>query len=209
MSLVLGALVGYLIGSIPFAYIITRAKTGLDLRRLGSRNIGATNAFEVTGQRSIGRTVLALDILKGLLPVLACELFGVQDALPTLIPALILGHCYPVWLRFHGGRGLATIAGAFSIVNPAAVVIWGLTYIVAKKVSGNVHISAATASLVDLLLAWIVPTAMVATTTLALSGLQPYPTTLSITASLSLLIVISRHVEPILALRQTPTESET
>ena len=71
-SLLLGGIAGYLIGSIPSAYLITKWKTGIDLRKEGSKNIGARNAFEVTGNKSIGSIVLVMDLLKGLLPVLVC-----------------------------------------------------------------------------------------------------------------------------------------
>jgi glycerol-3-phosphate acyltransferase PlsY len=200
-SLLTGGVIGYFIGSIPFAYIVTRMRTGLDLRQHGSRNIGATNAFEVTGNKSIGRIVLALDLLKGLIPVLAFELFGLSPAIPVLIPALVLGHCYPLWLKFHGGRGLATIAGAVAMVNPAGVLLWCLTYLAVKKLQNSIHVAATAASLLVLVVALTATASMIQWTTLAASGLSGAPQEVSISIMIALLIVISRHIEPLLALR--------
>ena len=199
-SLLLGGIVGYFIGSIPSAYLITKWKAGLDLRHLGSRNIGTMNAFEVTGKRSIGSLVLAADLLKGLLPVLAFEIAGASDALLVLIPALVLGHCYPVWLRFHGGRGLATTAGALSLVQPAAVLVWLLIYGITKKLRDHVHFAAIIASGGVLLLLLILPMNSIEETTLAISGLKQAGAELQISIGLVILIILSRHVEPFMTL---------
>jgi len=201
-SLLTGGMIGYLIGSIPFAYIVTKMRTGMDLRQHGSRNIGATNAFEVTGDKSIGRIVLALDLLKGLVPILAFELLGFSSAIPVLIPALVLGHCYPLWLKFHGGRGLATIAGAVVVVNPAGVLLWCLAYLVVKKLQSNVHIAATSASILVLIVVLVAPISLLQWTTLTISGLRYEPGAVSISIMIALLIVISRHIEPLMALRQ-------
>src|SRR5665213_1274061 len=105
-SLLLVGIIGYFIGSIPSAFLITKWKTGIDLRNEGSRNIGAMNAYEVTGKRSIGQLVLMADVLKGLIPVLIFELIrpgnpATTNALLVLLPALVLGHCYPAVSYTH------------------------------------------------------------------------------------------------------------
>lgn len=199
-SLLFGGILGYLIGSIPSAYLITKRKAGLDLRQEGSRNIGARNAFEVTGKRSVGQLVLAADILKGLLPVLAFETAGWSQPLLVLIPALVLGHCYPVWLRFHGGRGLATTAGALALVNPTALLVWLLIYGITIKFRDHVHFASIIASGGALLLLLIVPISFLEGTTLAIAGLQHFGSDLQISIGVVILIILSRHIEPFLAM---------
>jgi len=205
-SLLLGGIVGYLIGSIPSAYIIAKWKAGLDLRQEGSRNIGARNAFEVTGKRSIGQLVLAADVLKGLLPVLVFELARpgnpatTNQALLVLIPTLVLGHCYPIWLRFHGGRGLATTAGALALVNPPAVLVWLLIYGITKRLRDHVHFASIIASVGALLLLLVIPINFIEATTLAISGLQQDGSDLRISIGVVILIILSRHIEPFLTM---------
>lgn len=210
-SLLLGGIVGYLIGSIPSAYLITKWRTGIDLRQEGSRNIGARNAFEVTGNRSIGQLVLAVDILKGLLPVLGFEFAGWPQPLLVLIPALVLGHCYPVWLRFHGGRGLATTAGALALVNPAAPLVWLLIYGITIKFRDHVHFASIIASGGALLLLLVLPIHFIEATTLAITGLQHSGSDLQISIGMVILIILSRHIEPFLAMirsrNNAPNES--
>ena len=102
----------YLAGSIPFGLLITRAVSGQDVRAVGSGNIGATNVARAAG-RSAAALTLLLDALKGLLPVLlAAHLTGPEGGLVTAACAIaaVLGHCFPVWLRFRGGKGVATAA---------------------------------------------------------------------------------------------------
>ncbi len=195
-SLILGSLVGYCCGSIPSAYLLTRWKAGLDLRREGSRNIGARNAFEVTGNRSIGRWVLAADILKALLPVLVFELLGLSQPLLVLLPALVLGHCYPVWLLFHGGRGLATSAGALLLVNPAAVIAWLVLYAIFQRIREDVHFSSVMASGGALLLLLLLPFRVIEATTFSMSGLEHEAPQLTLSIGIIVLVILSRHIEP-------------
>jgi acyl phosphate:glycerol-3-phosphate acyltransferase len=199
-SLLLGGIVGYVIGSIPSAYIITKWKAGLDLRQEGSRNIGALNAFEVTGKRSIGSLVLTADLLKGLLPVLAFELAGLSQPLLVLIPALVLGHCYPVWLRFHGGRGLATTAGALALIYPAAILLWLAIYGITKRLHDHVHFASIIASGCALLILLLLPIHFIEMTTLAMSDLEHNGPDLQISIGVVVLIILSRHIEPLLAM---------
>ncbi len=198
--LLLGGITGYFIGSIPSAYLITKWKTGMDLRREGSGNIGSRNAFEVTGSKSIGWITLVADLLKGLLPVLIFETAGLSDALAVLIPALVLGHCYPVWLKFHGGRGLATLAGALLLVDPIAISFWLLVYVIANRLSHHVHFSIIMACGAALLMILILPLNVLEQTILAISGLDHSGRQFQVSVGVALLIVLSRHVEPFLEL---------
>jgi glycerol-3-phosphate acyltransferase PlsY len=111
---------GYLLGSIPFALLLTRGR-GIDLRASGSGNIGAANVLRTSGVRAAA-LVMVLDGLKGAFAVVLAErLTGDVTISVTAGVASILGHVYPVWLRFHGGKGVATAAGVFTVLAPIAV----------------------------------------------------------------------------------------
>ena len=200
-SLLLGGTIGYFIGSIPFAYLITKWRTGKDLRREGTGNIGAANVFDVTHDKQTALFVLAADLLKGLLPVLAFEITGESQVLLVLLPALVLGHCYPIWLRFHGGRGLATSTGAVALINPAMVAVWCIMYLGARRIKDDVHFGSIVATAASMVAVLLVPLNLVERTTLAISGL-PASTVHELTFSIAvvLLIILSRHIEPFLNL---------
>ncbi len=173
---------------------------GLDVRRHGSGNVGATNAYEVSGKKSVGGTVFALDFLKGLIPVLCFAWLGWYDPMLVLLPALILGHCYPVWLGFHGGRGLATTAGAILVVNPAMLAIWCGVFLLTKKVKNQVHFAATVATLFSIGLLVLLPSELLQATTLQFSGLAQQPSDLTRSAIVTLVLILSRHIEPLLSL---------
>jgi acyl phosphate:glycerol-3-phosphate acyltransferase len=119
---VLALALGYLLGSIPFGLVLTKLAGAGDLRSIGSGNIGATNVLR-TGRKGLAAATLALDALKATLAiVLAWAWFGPPTALAAAAGA-ILGHMYPVWLKFRGGKGVATYLGALiGFAWPAAVV---------------------------------------------------------------------------------------
>jgi len=139
----------YLLGSIPFSYIIARRR-GVDVRRVGSGNVGATNLMRSVG-RGAGLAAFALDFLKGTAATLVARSVSPGGALPALAAATaVLGHMYPVWLRFRGGKGVATACGVFSVLTPAALppalTIFFVTVWVTKYVSlGSVLASVALA----------------------------------------------------------------
>jgi acyl phosphate:glycerol-3-phosphate acyltransferase len=118
----LAVALGYLLGSIPFGLVLTKLAGGGDLRSIGSGNIGATNVLR-TGRKGLAAATLALDALKATLAiVLAWVAFGPPTALAAAVGA-ILGHMYPVWLKFHGGKGVATyLGGLIGLAWPAAIV---------------------------------------------------------------------------------------
>jgi acyl phosphate:glycerol-3-phosphate acyltransferase len=114
-------LLGYLLGSIPFAFLLSR-RTGIDIRHAGSGNLGAANVLRTSGVgAAVG--VLLLDVAKGAGTVLLAHRLTGGDATPAAAGlAAVVGHVYPVWLRFRGGKGVATACGVFSVLTPAAVV---------------------------------------------------------------------------------------
>jgi glycerol-3-phosphate acyltransferase PlsY len=129
------ALTGYLIGSIPFGLVLTRAAGLGDVRNIGSGNIGATNVLR-TGRKGLAAATLLLDLGKGLAAVLLVRYLW-PDAVGLAALAVVVGHCFPVWLKFKGGKGVATNAGvAFGLAWPiglAYALVWlgvlGLTRI--------------------------------------------------------------------------------
>ena len=109
-QLILWALIGYGLGSVPFGVIVARAMGLGDLREIGSGNIGATNVLR-TGNKPAAALTLLLDGAKGAVAVLAVRAFAGEDAVQLAALAAFLGHCYPVWLKFRGGKGVATFIG--------------------------------------------------------------------------------------------------
>src|SRR5438270_12472950 len=123
MTPIIALAAAYLIGGIPFGYLIVKLTTGRDVRSLGSGNIGATNVLRTTG-RAVAIVTLLLDILKGFAAVwLADRLTGHSVIwMSTAALAVILGHAYPVFLKFHGGKAVASFIGAFLYATPLALV---------------------------------------------------------------------------------------
>ena len=114
-------LMAYAIGSIPFALLVARWWGADDLRRVGSGNLGAANVWRVSGATA-GVLVAVLDIAKGALSVTLARHITDQSAAPAAAGlAAIVGHIYPVWLRFHGGKGVATASGVFAVLSPIAL----------------------------------------------------------------------------------------
>ncbi len=143
----LGGLLSYLLGAVPFGLIAGLALKGVDIRQHGSRNIGATNALRVLG-RPVGIAVHVLDIAKGFVPAfLLARLFatGRSDALPALGvaygSAAVLGHVFPVYLGFRGGKGMATSLGAFLGVAWLPTLIGGLAWVLVRAATRYVSVA--------------------------------------------------------------------
>ncbi len=143
----------YLLGSVPFGLLLTRASGAGDLRAIGSGNIGATNVLR-TGRKGLAAATLLLDLAKGAAAVLlARALFPGTEALAAF--AAVIGHCFPVWLRFNGGKGVATTMGvALGLAWPIGVVyavVW-LGMLAATRISSLGGMSAVVAAPVAALL---------------------------------------------------------
>ncbi|NDY43413.1 glycerol-3-phosphate 1-O-acyltransferase PlsY [Dissulfurirhabdus thermomarina] len=155
----------YLLGAVPFGLLVAR-RFGQDPRRSGSGNIGATNVTRVLGRRW-GALTLLLDAGKGALPVLGCRwaLAGEPSAgwwVAATGLAAVVGHCYPVYLRFRGGKGVATAAGALGAVCPAALGVAAAAFALVAGASGYVSAgSLAAAALMPALAAVLCPAAPV------------------------------------------------
>jgi glycerol-3-phosphate acyltransferase PlsY len=120
-------LVGYVLGSIPFGLLLTKLAGLGDIRAIGSGNIGATNVLR-TGRKGLAAATLVLDAAKGLVPVLLAWRSSHEAALAAALGAY-LGHCFPVWLRFKGGKGVATFLGVILGLHPPTFVVAALIWL--------------------------------------------------------------------------------
>lgn len=163
-------LFAYLIGSIPFGLLISKAK-GVDIRKQGSGNIGATNVLRCLG-KPLGITCFVLDALKGFLPAALFPMIGKVDPTFGILfgTAAILGHNFPIFLKFKGGKGVATSAGVLLGVAPLAVVIGLLTWVIVFKTSGYVSLGSIIAALAVIATGWTAGYGSVIATALTLLG---------------------------------------
>jgi glycerol-3-phosphate acyltransferase PlsY len=128
MQEVLAVTLAYLVGSVPFAFLLARRR-GIDLRDVGSGNVGASNVLRTSGIRAAVLAMI-LDALKGALAVLVAQRLAPGVATPMAAGlASVVGHIYPVWLRFRGGKGVATAAGVFGVISPVALAIAGAVFL--------------------------------------------------------------------------------
>jgi glycerol-3-phosphate acyltransferase PlsY len=129
----------YFLGSLPTAYLLVRLMTGKDVRTSGSGNVGATNALRTAGWK-VGAVVTVIDLLKGAIPVWLMYRFNPESGwVAAAMLAAVLGHCYPVWLKFKGGKGVATCFGAFLVIAPlsalAALGLWIVVLVISRWVA--------------------------------------------------------------------------
>ena len=128
MPLILTLLAGYFLGSIPFGLLLARAR-GIDLRAVGSGNIGATNVLR-TGDKKLAAATLLLDASKGALAVWLATRFGDASVIPVAAgAAAFVGHVFPVWLKFRGGKGVATLLGVTLAVLPVAALVFAVVWL--------------------------------------------------------------------------------
>ena len=135
----LSVALAYLVGSVPFAFLLARRR-GIDLRRAGSGNVGATNVLRTAGV-PVAVLALCLDGVKGALAVLVAERLTTGAGTPVAAGlASVLGHLYPPWLGFRGGKGVATAAGVFAVLAPVAVAIAGGVFVVSVWITRYISV---------------------------------------------------------------------
>ena len=176
---VVAALVAaYLISAIPFGYLLVRLRTGSDIRSAGSGNIGATNAIRVGG-RGLGLLTLALDMAKGVISVALAWWMTEGNPIACAAAAFcsVLGHCYPIYLKFRGGKGIATGCGAYGLLAPIPMVVTLAVFCLAVLLTRIVSVGSIAAGIaLPLLVWWLNPDAA-----------------LLISVIMAALLVISRH----------------
>jgi acyl phosphate:glycerol-3-phosphate acyltransferase len=150
----LSILVGYMAGSVPFAFLLAR-RAGIDVRMAGSGNVGAANVLRTTG---IWRAVIVmlLDVAKGAAAVAIAHLSSGGNGVVALTgAAAVVGHIYPVWLRFHGGKGVAVAAGVFAMLTPVATAVAMSLFLLTVWTTRYVSLGSVAATLALPPIAWM------------------------------------------------------
>ena len=134
MEIIVISILSYLMGSIPFGFILTKIFLKKDIRDIGSGNIGATNALR-TGNKSLGFGTLFLDVIKAVIPVIYVKL-NYPDYIFIASLCVFLGHIFPIWLKFKGGKGVATYVGILFSINLTIgfvfIGVWFFTFLISK-----------------------------------------------------------------------------
>jgi glycerol-3-phosphate acyltransferase PlsY len=146
---------GYLLGSIPFGLVLTRLAGTQDLRTIGSGNIGATNVLR-TGRKGLAAATLVLDALKGTVAVLVAYRLGGQEAALLAGLGAFLGHLFPVWLKFQGGKGVATFIGVLIGLAWKAALVFGLIWLAVALLTRYSSLAALVASVATVVFLWFV-----------------------------------------------------
>ena len=145
MDYIVTALISYLFGSIPFGYLFTKILLKKDIRNVGSGNIGATNVLR-TGNKSLGYLTLILDIAKAVVPVIYIK-FNYPDLVYISALCAFLGHLFPIWLKFKGGKGVATFVGILISINIYYALVFGIVWILTFFISKYSSLSSLFASI--------------------------------------------------------------
>jgi len=143
------ALFGYILGSLPLGFLITRVRRGVDLRRVGSGNVGAATVYRSAG-RTLGIIVMLVDVGKGAFSVcLARSIFGASSDHAATIAGLsaIVGHVYPLWLRFVGGKGVAVAFGVFTVLAPVATAVAVIVFVLTTATTRYVSLGSVLATI--------------------------------------------------------------
>lgn len=155
METVLPLLVGYSLGSLPLGYLVASRLKGVDLRRAGSGNVGAANVYRTAGL-TIALVVVALDVAKGVGSVVLASRLTTHTLAPVMAGVgAVLGHIYPVWLRFHGGKGVATACGVFWALAPLATAMAATVFVGVVSLTRYVSLGSIVATATLPPLAWI------------------------------------------------------
>lgn len=145
-------LIGYAIGSLPIGYLVAHGAGGVDLRRVGSGNVGAANVYRTSGL-AIAMAVMLADMGKGAAAVLLAGGFNPVAA----GVAAVVGHIYPIWLRFRGGKGVATASGVFAILTPIPTLVAAVAFSVVVARSRFVSLGSVVATIVLPIMEWTTP----------------------------------------------------
>ena len=190
-------IISYLLGCIPWAYIFLKFIEGKDIREIGTGNVGAMNSYEITNKRWLGFTVMLMDASKGIVAVIISYLIDTGSMACVSIAGIsvVFGHNYNIFLKFKGGRGLATSSGVFLFLNPLFILswlnIWMLSYFFIKK---NFHIDNAIATIMTFVVYLIIPENLfIKFNLLFVANKAQFGLLISIISCLILL----RHIEPL------------
>ncbi len=175
MEEIIAVTFGYLVGSVPFAFLLARRR-GVDLRRRGSGNVGAANVLRTTGVPN-AVVAMCLDAAKGALAVLVAQRLSSSLAVPVAGGlAAVIGHIYPAWIGFRGGKGVATAAGVFVVLAPIAVAIAGAVFALVTWVTRYISVGSTAAAV-----------------TLAVTAAADASPAVAVGAAVAAVIILHRH----------------
>lgn len=197
IQLIVPMVIGYLLGAIPFGFLILKRMSQKDIRREGTGNVGAMNAYEVSKKKYIGILVGLLDVLKGVVAVLLVVYLWQGSFVQAGIAAffVVLGHNYNLFLRLRGGRGLAPAAGVMAVINPFPIFLFGLMWLTGYYViRRNVHVANVTGIIGAALLMFNVPELLLENTSLI-----PYENSLQLKLLVLMICIqiLIRHAAPL------------
>ena len=195
MEATISLLIGYVFGSFPTAFILLKKTMGIDITKNGSCNVGAHNSWDISKSKTTGLVVLILDVLKGFFAVLLPIYFFSNSFLNEMLAlnGAVFAHCYSPWIKFKGGRGLATAAGGALIISAPILLMWCLVWLLVFIIKKNIHWSNIAATFLSSGLIFILSRVLINYT-------NPPPNSelqFSLFVSLMFLIILSRHIEPI------------
>lgn len=198
MDIFFGIIIGYLIGSIPSAYLIVNIFAKKNITEEGSNNSGALNSYEVTGRKAIGIAVMFSDIIKGIIVVLIANFLYHNNFyfLAAITLWTVIGHNYSIFLRLKGGRGLASAAGIFMILNPFLLFTWLMMWVAAFYIiKRNVHVASSIALVGSSLLAFSTPDMM-----MTIFDILNFGNIFSIKILYTLIsiVILIKHIKPLI-----------
>ena len=195
MEYLISSVIGFLLGSIPSAYLIVKKTKGINILDSGSGNAGAYNSYEVSNSKFIGLLVLLADTMKGtlsvLVPILIYPDIFVTAGLSLLFA--VLAHCYNPWIGFRGGRGLATAAGGAVVILPFLFLVWSILWVIFYLMKKDISLSNIAATIMALIILFITSDIAVKYTFLVPEN----QSTLVVLTTAILMIIFIKHIDPL------------
>lgn len=194
MNYIYSFIIGYIFGSFPTAYLLLKRSHGLDITQNGSGNVGAMNSFEVTNSKKIGMIVLFVDALKGWISAFITFTFFGETFLVAIVglTAAVFSHCYSPWLKFKGGRGLATAAGGAIFISLPVLIVWTLNWVAVYLFSKSIHLGNFMATLFTAIGAFTYPQLMIMYSFKVAASVNEF----SLTVTVLMIIILSKHIIP-------------
>lgn len=198
MEYLISSAIGYLLGSIPSAYLLLKKSKGIDITEEGSGNVGAMNSFEVTKSKFIGIVVFIVDFLKGTASVLIpIFIYPNQFIFPAIaLLFAVFSHCFNPWIKFKGGRGLATAAGGAAFIFPFLLSVWCVLWVIFYLMRKDILLANISSTIFSLFVVFT-------TSEIAVKYAYPKPVTSDILVLISIAVLITifiKHIKPFLEL---------
>jgi glycerol-3-phosphate acyltransferase PlsY len=195
MEYLFSSAIGYLLGSFPTAFIFLKKTKGMDITKEGSGSVGAMNSFEITKSKAIGITVFFIDFLKGLASVLIPAFLFPNEFIYPAISLLftVFSHCFNPWIKFSGGRGLASAAGGAAFLFPFLLAVWAVLWVIFYMMRKDIIFANISSTVFSIFV-------LFGTTNIAVKYAFPEPKSFSelvLVSTAILMIIFIRHIEPL------------